>query len=145
MWRWQSVFASSKKHFCSPDTNLFPKHMFPCLAIMKTMLNSSQCFWSKRTTMADGEANFPFVYGRCHLKRSMPFLMTVSWEMASTVSNGNDRLRKGNWRRRSRSRRARQAGHRKENGNKETNWKRITDYLVWGQSLFVECSWLTLD
>ena len=24
-----------------------------------------------------GDANFPFVYGRCHLKRSMPFLRTV--------------------------------------------------------------------
>jgi len=50
-----SVFASSQKHFCSPNTNLFPKHVFPCLATMKTMLNSSQCFWSKRTTVADGE------------------------------------------------------------------------------------------
>ncbi len=25
----------------------------------------------------DGDANFPFVNGRCHLKRSMPFLRTV--------------------------------------------------------------------
>ena len=25
----------------------------------------------------DGDANFPFVNGRCHLKRSMPFLGTV--------------------------------------------------------------------
>lgn len=29
--------------------------MFLCLATMKTMLNSSQCFWSERTTLADGE------------------------------------------------------------------------------------------
>ena len=43
-----------------------------------------------------GVANFPFVNGRCHLKRSMPFLKRPSWEMASTVSNGNDRIRKGN-------------------------------------------------
>lgn len=26
--------------------------MFPCLASLKTMLNSSQCFWSERTTVA---------------------------------------------------------------------------------------------
>ena len=30
-----------------------------------------------KAARSDGDANFPFVNGRCHLKRSMPFLRTV--------------------------------------------------------------------
>ena len=44
--------------------------------------------WRRRVGV--GEANFPFVNGRCHLKRSMPFLRTVVaiWfqEMATYIT-----------------------------------------------------------
>ena len=58
--------------------NIFCSHNAPLSIICGVTL-------TKNNHITRGAANFPFVNGRCHLKRSMPFLKRPSWEMASTV------------------------------------------------------------
>ena len=72
------LYVKDLRSLCS---RLNPKTTGGCDALIKRIeearTNTDNLPGTPPPIQDGGEANFPFVNGRCHLKRSMPFLRTV--------------------------------------------------------------------